>query len=41
MQNVLLNAQRVDHHVVAAMEFNEVDAAKGSRILILITAVNL
>ena len=41
MQNIFLNAQRVYHHVVAAVELDKVDAAKGCRILVLVTAVNL
>ena len=40
-ENVLLDAQRVYHHVVAAMKLNKVEAAEGGCVLILISAVNL
>ena len=41
MDNFFLNAQRINHHVIASMELDEIKPAKSSRILILIAAVNL
>ena len=41
VNNVFFDAQGIHHHVVAAMELNEVEAAEGGRVLVLVTAVNL
>ena len=39
MDDILLNPQRIHHHIIAPMELNEVKSAKCSRILILVSAV--
>ena len=41
MYDVLFNAQRVNHHIVASVELNKIESSKGSRILVLVPAVNL
>ena len=39
--DVLFNAQRIYHHIVASVEFNKIETSKGSRILVLVSSVNL
>ena len=41
MDNVFFNTQRVYHYIVASMELNEIKAAEGCRILILVSAIDL
>ncbi len=41
MDNLFFYAERIDHHIVASVELNEIKASKGSSILVLVSAVDL